>query len=104
MRTSAKRAGASCWQGRGIDSYVGYGQRGSFSVVEHAVSSLVELFPIFSRLRLMRQWAGIVDTCPDACPIIGATPVDGLYFNCGVGNRGIQGDARLWMGVRLHTR
>ena len=74
--------------GAGIDSYVGYGQRGSFSVVEHAVASLVELFPIFSRLRLMRQWAGIVDTCPDACPIIGATPVDGLYFNCGWGTGG----------------
>ena len=67
---------------------MGYGQRGSFSVVEHAVASLVELFPIFSRVRLMRQWAGIVDTCPDACPIIGATPVDGLYFNCGWGTGG----------------
>ena len=74
--------------GAGIDSYLGYGQRGSFSVVEHAVAALVELFPIFSRLRLMRQWAGIVDTCPDACPIIGATPVDGLYFNCGWGTGG----------------
>ncbi len=74
--------------GAGIDSYNGYGQRGSFSVPEHAISSLVELFPIFSRLRMMRQWAGIVDTCPDACPIIGATPVDGLYFNCGWGTGG----------------
>ena len=74
--------------GAGIDSYLGYGQRGSFSVVEHAVAALVELFPIFSRLRLMRQWAGIVDTCPDACPIIGSTPVGGLYFNCGWGTGG----------------
>ena len=74
--------------GAGIDSYVGYGQRGSFSVIEHAVAALIELFPIFSRLRLMRQWAGIVDTCPDACPIIGETPVQGLYFNCGWGTGG----------------
>ena len=74
--------------GAGIDSYLGYGQRGSFSVIEHAVAALIELFPIFSRLRMMRQWGGIVDTCPDACPIIGETPVRGLYFNCGWGTGG----------------
>ncbi len=74
--------------GAGIDSYTGYGQRGSFSVPEHAIAAIIELFPIFSRLRMMRQWGGIVDTCPDACPIISATPVDGLYFNCGWGTGG----------------
>ena len=74
--------------GAGIDSYNGYGQRGSFSVPEHAMAALVELFPIFSRLRMMRQWGGIVDTCPDACPIISDTPVEGLYFNCGWGTGG----------------
>ena len=74
--------------GAGIDSYNGYGQRGSFAVLEHAISAIVDLFPTFSRLRLMRQWGGTVDTCPDACPIIGKTPVDGLYFNCGWGTGG----------------
>ncbi len=74
--------------GAGIDSYTGYGQRGSFSVLEHANAAIVELFPIFSRLRLMRQWGGIVDVSPDACPIIGKTPVQGLYFNCGWGTGG----------------
>ena len=74
--------------GAGIDSYNGYGQRGSFSVLEHAISAIVEMFPIFSRLRLLRQWGGTVDTCPDACPIIGKTPVNGLYFNCGWGTGG----------------
>jgi sarcosine oxidase subunit beta len=74
--------------GAGIDSYTGYGQRGSFSILEGAIAAIIELFPIFSRLRLMRQWAGIVDVCPDACPIIGKTPVDGLYFNCGWGTGG----------------
>ncbi len=74
--------------GAGLDSYNGYGQRGSFGIPEHAISALVELFPIFSRLRMMRQWGGIVDVCPDACPVIGATPVEGLYFNCGWGTGG----------------
>ena len=74
--------------GAGLDTYNGYGQRGSFSILESAIAALVELFPIFSRVRLMRQWGGIVDVCPDACPILGKTPVPGLYFNCGWGTGG----------------
>ncbi len=76
--------------GAGIDSYNGYGQRGSFSGIEHTVSAIVELFPIFSRVRMNRQWGGIVDTAPDACPIIGNAPVKGLYFNCGWGTGGFK--------------
>jgi len=76
--------------GAGIDSYVGYGQRGSFSVIEGTLAAIVELFPIFSRVRMNRQWGGIVDICPDACPIIGLTPVTGLYFNCGWGTGGFK--------------
>jgi sarcosine oxidase, subunit beta len=76
--------------GAGIDSYVGYGQRGSFSIIEHTLAAIVELFPTFSRVRMNRQWAGIVDVCPDACPIIGTTPVKGLYFNCGWGTGGFK--------------
>ena len=76
--------------GAGIDGYVGYGQRGSFSTIEGTLAAIVELFPIFSRVRMNRQWAGIVDVCPDACPIIGLTPVKGLYFNCGWGTGGFK--------------
>ena len=76
--------------GAGIDSYNGYGQRGSFSGIEHTVAAIIELFPIFSRVRMNRQWGGIVDTTPDACPIIGNTPVRGLYFNCGWGTGGFK--------------
>jgi sarcosine oxidase subunit beta len=74
--------------GAGIDPYTGYAQRGSFSVVEGAVAAILGLFPIFSRVRLNRQWAGTVDTSPDACPIVGLTPIQGLYFNCGWGTGG----------------
>lgn len=76
--------------GAGIDAYTGYGQRGSFSIIEGNVAAIVELFPVFSRLRMMRQWGGIVDVCPDACPIIGSTPIRGLYFNCGWGTGGFK--------------
>ena len=76
--------------GAGVDSYTGYGQRGSFSVVEGNIGAIVELFPVFSRVRMLRQWGGIVDVCPDACPIIGKTPIQGLYFNCGWGTGGFK--------------
>jgi sarcosine oxidase subunit beta len=76
--------------GAGIDAYNSYSQRGSFSVVEGQMGALVELFPIFSRLRMMRQWGGIVDVCPDASPIVGKTPVENLYFNRGWGTGGFK--------------
>ncbi len=76
--------------GAGIDAYTGYAQRGSFNTIEHAVQAILELFPSFSRVRMLRQWGGIVDVTPDACPIIGKTPVQGLYFNCGWGTGGFK--------------
>ena len=76
--------------GAGIDGYTGYGQRGSFHTIEHAVEAIVEMFPSFSRVRMNRQWGGIVDICPDACPIIGTTPIAGLYLNCGWGTGGFK--------------
>jgi len=76
--------------GAGIDSYNGYGQRGSFPTIEHTLQAIIELFPIFSRVRMNRQWGGIVDTCPDACPIISKTPVRNLFFNCGWGTGGFK--------------
>ncbi len=76
--------------GAGIDAYTGYGQRGSVSIIEGNVAAIVELFPVFSRVRMLRQWGGIVDVCPDACPILSKTPVTGLYFNCGWGTGGFK--------------
>ena len=76
--------------GAGADAYTGYGQRGSFHIIEHSLAAVCELFPAFSRVRMNRQWGGIVDICPDACPIIGKTPVGGLYFNCGWGTGGFK--------------
>ncbi len=76
--------------GAGIDAYTGYGQRGSFPVIEHTLQAIIELFPVFSRVRMLRLWGGIVDVCPDACPIVSKTPVQGLYFNCGWGTGGFK--------------
>jgi sarcosine oxidase subunit beta len=76
--------------GAGIDAYNGYGQRGSIMPIEHLLAAAMELYPIFSRLRLMRNWGGTVDICPDASPLITKTPVKGLYFNCGWGTGGFK--------------
>jgi sarcosine oxidase subunit beta len=76
--------------GAGIDGYTSYSQRGGFDVIEETLQAVVELFPTISRLRMLRQWGGIVDVCPDASPIIGKTPVDGLFINCGWGTGGFK--------------
>src|SRR5215217_7915526 len=76
--------------GAGIDAFNSYAQRGSFHVIEGQMAALLELFPIFSRLRMLRSWAGIVDVAPDASPIIGKLPIAGLYLNGGWGTGGFK--------------
>ena len=76
--------------GAGIDQYTGYGQRGSYQTIEATLQAIVEMFPSLGRVRMNRQWAGIVDVTPDASPIITKTDVQGLYFNCGWGTGGFK--------------
>jgi sarcosine oxidase subunit beta len=68
--------------GAGIDAYNSYGQRGGFHVIEHQLAAALELFPVFAEASVLRTWGGIVDVCPDASPIVGLTPIEGLYLNC----------------------
>jgi sarcosine oxidase, subunit beta len=76
--------------GAGVDTFNGYGQRGAFHIIERQMAAALELFPVFARAHLLRTWAGIVDTTPDASPIVGQTPVDELYLNCGWGTGGFK--------------
>ncbi|WP_327086466.1 sarcosine oxidase subunit beta family protein [Nonomuraea sp. NBC_01738] len=76
--------------GAGIDAYNSYGQRGAFHIIEAQMAAALELFPIFSRVRVLRTWAGIVDVSPDASPIIGRTPVENLFINAGWGTGGFK--------------
>ena len=76
--------------GAGIDSYNGYGQRGAFHVIERQMAAAVELFPVFARAHLLRTWAGIVDVSPDASPVVGRTPFENVYLNCGWGTGGFK--------------
>ena len=74
--------------GGGADGFNNYTQRGSFFHVEETVRALVETFPIISRLRMMRQWGGVVDMTGDRSPIISKTPVEGVFVDCGWGTGG----------------
>jgi sarcosine oxidase subunit beta len=74
--------------GGGADVYNSYRQRGSLAITRGVLAAVLELFPSFSRLKLMRQWAGAVDITPDTSPIMGLTPVRNLYINCGWGTGG----------------
>jgi sarcosine oxidase subunit beta len=74
--------------GGGADAYNSYAQRGGLPQMRQVVGAVVELFPSFSHLKLMRQWAGRVDITPDTSPLMGLTHIDGLFINCGWGTGG----------------
>lgn len=76
--------------GGALDHFPSYAQRGSFDVMQQVLAATAEMFPTLGRLRLLRQWAGIVDVVADSSPIIGPTPVPGLSINCGWGTGGFK--------------
>jgi sarcosine oxidase subunit beta len=76
--------------GAGIDPYNSYSQRGGPHVIERQMAAALELFPVFARAHVLRTWGGVVDVSPDASPILGLTPVEHLYLNCGWGTGGFK--------------
>jgi sarcosine oxidase, subunit beta len=76
--------------GAGTDAYVSYSQTGGLHIASHTLDAICELFPNFRRLRMLRNWGGTVDVTPDRSPIIGLTPVPGLFVNCGWGTGGFK--------------
>jgi sarcosine oxidase subunit beta len=76
--------------GAGTDAYVSYSQTGGLHIATHTVDAIGELFPMFRRMKMLRNWGGIVDVTPDRSPIMGLTPVKGLYVNCGWGTGGFK--------------
>ncbi|MGM0560081.1 MAG: sarcosine oxidase subunit beta family protein [Pseudomonadota bacterium] len=76
--------------GAGTDQYTSYSQRGGLPHIQHTVAAVCEVFPIFTRMRMLRKWGGIVDVTPDRSPILNKTPVQGLYVNCGWGTGGFK--------------
>ena len=69
--------------GGDLDMYNSYAQRGNMPMIEHVMSAGVAMMPNLSRLRVQRHWGGIMDMSMDGSPIIGKSPIDNLYLNCG---------------------
>ena len=69
--------------GAGIDGYNSYAQRGNLPIFEHVADAAVTMFPNLSRLKLLRNWGGIMDMSMDGSPIICKGPIPGLYLNAG---------------------
>ena len=76
--------------GAGTDAYTSYSQTGGLHISAHTLDAICELFPVVRRMKMLRNWGGIVDVTPDRSPIIGKTPVEGLFVNCGWGTGGFK--------------
>ncbi len=76
--------------GGGADRFNSYAQRGILPTMQDNAAAVAELIPSFSRLRIMRQWAGICDISPDSSPIVGKSPIENLYLSTGWGTGGFK--------------
>jgi len=76
--------------GAGTDQYTSYSQTGGLHIINHTLDAICEMFPMFTRMKMLRSWGGIVDVTPDRSPILAKTPVGGLYVNCGWGTGGFK--------------
>lgn len=76
--------------GGGTDGHNAFTQRGSFHHAEETVRALIETFPMVARLKMLRQWGGIVDVTGDRSPILSKTPVEGVFINSGWGTGGFK--------------
>ena len=76
--------------GAGTDAYTSYSQSGGLHIATHTLDAICELFPQFRRMRMLRNWGGVVDVTPDRSAIISKTGVPGLYVNCGWGTGGFK--------------
>jgi sarcosine oxidase, subunit beta len=76
--------------GASVDPFASYSTRGSLEFVEGLAGHVLELMPALSKMRLLRQWAGLCDMTPDYSPIMGPTPVEGFYVDVGWGTYGFK--------------
>jgi sarcosine oxidase, subunit beta len=76
--------------GASVDPFAAYSIRGSLEFSEGIAGHVLELMPALSRMRLLRQWAGLCDMTPDYSPIMGPTDVEGFYVDIGWGTYGFK--------------
>ena len=76
--------------GAAVDPVATYSVAGSLEFTEGLAGHVLELMPGISRMRLLRQWAGLCDMTPDYSPVMGFTPVDGFLVDVGWGTYGFK--------------
>lgn len=76
--------------GASVDPFTSYSTRGSLEFTKGLAAHVLQLMPSLSRLRLLRQWAGLCDMTPDFSPIMGVTPVEGFLVDVGWGTYGFK--------------
>ena len=69
--------------GGDLDGYNSYAQRGNLPMMEHVMAGAMAIMPAVGRVRMLRQWGGIMDMTFDGSPFICKTPVKNLYLNGG---------------------
>jgi sarcosine oxidase subunit beta len=76
--------------GAALDPYVLHSERSTLDFVESLADHLLDLFPFLGGVKVTRQWAGMSDMTPDFSPIMGKTPIEGLYLDTGWGTWGFK--------------
>jgi len=76
--------------GASVDPFTSYSMRGSLEFIEGLAGHVLELMPALTKVRLLRQWAGLCDMTPDFSPIMGPTPVQGFFVDVGWGTYGFK--------------
>ena len=76
--------------GASVDPFTSYSMRGSLEFIEGLAGHVLELMPALTKVRVLRQWAGLCDMTPDFSPIMGRTPVDGFLTDVGWGTYGFK--------------
>jgi sarcosine oxidase subunit beta len=76
--------------GSSVDPFPSYSTRGTLEFIEGLAQHVLELMPALSKVRVLRQWAGLCDMTPDFSPIMGPTPVGGFLLDVGWGTYGFK--------------
>jgi sarcosine oxidase subunit beta len=76
--------------GASVDPFTSYSMRGSLEFIEGLAGHVLELMPALTKIRVLRQWAGLCDMTPDFSPVMGHTPVEGFLVDVGWGTYGFK--------------
>jgi len=76
--------------GGGSDPYQLASTRSTLDQKEHLAEGALHLLPFLHKVKLLRQWAGITDMTPDYSPIMGASPLQNYWLDCGWGTWGFK--------------